>query len=209
MVDHAVGGPFHGDAGVAEFLEGLGVGGVAVECGIENDLGVHAPTMCVNKRVNRGRIGEFVHGDAHRAGRVADQTDDGGVTRVGLLNQLIVRVGRMGARDRGNGQASPAAAGHGQRDDQHRDHRERFARDDTTHEPHVPNLWGPTDTAVHINGFRRDSRRNNRGGRRLAALSCRKPNPQYHQTAILKSAKITVESNQMPQLSVTATSLTK
>jgi len=74
LVDHLVGGPFHGDAGLTEFLEGLGVGIATMKCGIENDLRVQTPTACLNERAYRGRIGEFVHGDAHRAGRVADQT---------------------------------------------------------------------------------------------------------------------------------------
>ena len=44
----------------------------------------------------------------------------------------------------------------------------------------MPNLWGPTDTAVHINGIRLDSSRNNppgEGEHRCTLLSCGKHNP--------------------------------
>ncbi len=148
MLDHAGGGPFHVHAGVAEFLEGLGVGVVAVECGIENDLGVHASTMCVNECVYRGGIGEFIHSDAYRAGRAADETDDRGVTCVGLLNQLIVRISRVCARHRGSSQGRAATARHGQRDGCHSDHCERFPRGDS-YEPLSPILLGPTGDYEH------------------------------------------------------------
>jgi hypothetical protein len=58
VVDHAVGSPFHVDASVAEFLKGVGIGFVAVECGIENDLGVHAPVVSINERGDCSWIGE-------------------------------------------------------------------------------------------------------------------------------------------------------
>ena len=63
-----------------------------------DDFGVHASAVCIDKRVHCDRIGEFVHGDPYRAGGTTDQINDAGEARLGLLNQLIVLVGRECAR---------------------------------------------------------------------------------------------------------------
>ncbi len=66
-----------------------------MERGVEDDPDVHAAVLVVNGCVDRGGIVEFVDGDTDRTDRNADQTDDGGVTGAGLLDQLIVRIGRV------------------------------------------------------------------------------------------------------------------
>jgi len=58
-------------------LEGFGVGLVAVEGGIEDHLGIHTTAVRVDESVDCGGIGEFVHRHAYRAGRAANQTDNG------------------------------------------------------------------------------------------------------------------------------------
>ncbi|MEE6140598.1 hypothetical protein SKC41_30340 [Mycobacterium sp. 050128] len=49
---------------------------VAVECGVEKDLGVHASTMRVNERADRGGIRQLVHRHAEGSARLADDPDD-------------------------------------------------------------------------------------------------------------------------------------
>jgi len=71
-----------------------------VERGVEDDPDVHAAVVVVNECVDRGGIAEFVDGDTDRTDRNADQTDDGGVTGAGLLDQLIVGIGRVCAAPR-------------------------------------------------------------------------------------------------------------
>ncbi len=100
MEDGGRGRPSYVDAGCFELVVGGRVGLAAVECGVENDLGVYAPAVGVDERAERGGIGQLIHRHAQGSARLADDPEDGRVACFGLLDQTVDAVGSVQRRRR-------------------------------------------------------------------------------------------------------------